>query len=444
MPARPKVSTIALYAIGQFGWSLVSFSVYNLLTYFYMPPDDPKKNNFSIFIFQGAVFGVFTLIGLIGFFGRFYDGILDALIANWSDRRVSENKKRRLPMGLAALPLAVFAALVFFPLKPEISALNGWWMLVSLLIFYFFFSLYTVPYTALMAELGHDPRDRMLISTFLSVAWAVGFLFGSNVYLFQDLLEKRGFSPISAFQWTICGFSAVSFLAMLVPVFFLNEKKYAFQSASAPGLRKSLWTVSGNRNFRWFVAADFLYWIALTFIQTGVIYYVTLLMGFEKTRAAEFLSIAAGGSFLLYLPVIWLSNRFGKKRVVLLSFWVFSAIFAVVSMAGRLPLPPDLLFYGVAVAAAFPLAAFGILPNAIISDIIFEEEKRSGQQLSGMFFAARAFIMKVGISLANLVFPSLLLLGKSSENPFGVRASAGLAVIFCVLGMFVFKKYKEL
>ena len=41
------------------------------------------------------------------------------------------------------------------------------------------------------------------------------------------------------------------------------------------------------------------------------------------------------------------------------------------------------------------------------------------------------------------IFPSLLLLGKSSDNPFGVRASAACAVVFCVLGMVFFRQYRE-
>ncbi len=443
MPQRPKFSTIAIFALGQFGWTLASFGALNLLNYFYLPPETQGRAGFSAFIFPGAVFGIFTAIGLIGFSTRFFDGILDALIANWSDRRMSKTTKRRLPMGLAALPLAVFAALVFFPAKQEIAAANSWWLLAGLLVFYFFFSLYTVPFTALLAEIGHDPRDRMRLSTAISVAGGAALLLGSNVYLLQDLLEKRGFSPVSAFQMTVSGFSALGFLAMLVPVFFMDEKKYALQNSASPKLHGGLKTVFSNRNFRSFVAADFMYWLALTFIQTGTVYYITAVFGFEKTRAAEFLNIAGIGSFLLYWPVIWLVGQVGKRRVILAAFWVFAAIFVFVSMAGRLPISTNLLFYGLAVAATFPLSAFGIIPMAMLSDIIFEEEKRSGQQLPGLFFAVRAFTMKVGISLANLIFPSLLLLGKSAENPAGLRAAAVLAVGFCVFGLLFFRKYRD-
>lgn len=51
--------------------------------------------------------------------------------------------------------------------------------------------------------------------------------------------------------------------------------------------------------------------------------------------------------------------------------------------------------------------------------------------------------MKLAISITNLVFPSLLLLGKSVENPAGVRMTAVFALIVNVLGMVFMLFYRE-
>lgn len=425
------------------GWSLASFAAFNSLIYFFMPPDEGKTSLFPSFFEQGAVLGLFTVIGLVSFGGRFLDGLLDPMVANWSDRRRSKFGKRRSLMAVAAVPVALFSVLIFAPVLNENSWWNAVWLAACLLVFYFFFTLYTVPYTALMSELGHDPRDRMRISTFLSVAWAVGFLIGSNLLFFQSLLEIQGLSSVSAFQMTVVGFAGLSLLAMLVPVFWLDEHQFAARSATTFNLKKSLRTVFRNRDFLFFMCSDLCFWLAFTFIQLGLVFYITLLMGFDKTRAAVFLTIAAVGSFLLYGPVNWLVSRFGKKRVVLAAFWLFSVCFLGVSLLGSLPFSNETMFWGLAIGAAFPLSAFGIIPNAIVSDLIHAEEKRSGESLAAMFYATRAFMMKVGVSLANLIFPSLLLLGKSVANPFGVRASAVLAVVFCLVGLVFFRKYGE-
>ena len=60
-----------------------------------------------------------------------------------------------------------------------------------------------------------------------------------------------------------------------------------------------------------------------------------------------------------------------------------------------------------------------------------------------MFFGARNFIRKMGVSLANLLFPSFLLLGRSVDNPLGVRLSAIAAGVFCLLGFVFFVLYRE-
>ena len=48
---------------------------------------------------------------------------------------------------------------------------------------------------------------------------------------------------------------------------------------------------------------------------------------------------------------------------------------------------------------------------------------------SFVFFAVFSFVMKAGVSVANLIFPSLLLLGKSTANSLGVQLAAWLALL---------------
>lgn len=441
-PIRPPLGVLILYATGQLGWSLASFAVGNLLVYFYMPPEQGEPI-FPPLIFQGAVLGLLTLIGIVSAGGRVLDGIVDPLVANWSDRKQSSFGKRRWFMLLGALPFALFATLVFFPPDNSESASNFLWLAIVIALYYFFFAFYVIPYNALMAELGHTPQDRLLISTLVSITWALGFVLGNSAYALQGVFEGMGQSPLQAFQSTVMLLHAIALVFMLLPAIFLNENRYARQAPSEHGLRQSLLAVFGNRNFRWFLASFLLYWLALTFIQLGVGFYTTLLLGLDKSMAFTFSLLSFLTSFLLYFPMNLLVKKWGKRRVMLAAYLVFGAIFLVVTLVKNIPLPKEWLLYGLAVAAAAPLATFGILPNAIIGDEVEREERESGKQLAGMFFGVSAFTMKVGISLANLIFPSLLLLGKSSENPFGVQCTALAAMVFCLAGWWAFGKYRE-
>ena len=178
MPQRPPLSVIIVYAIGQLGWSLAAFGASNLLAYFYFPGEGETAANFPLYISQGAVLGVFTVLGLINAGGRIFDAITDPLIGNWSDRFNGRWGKRRTIMGMAAIPFAIFSFLIFVPLSEESYTVNTIWLFLSVFVYYLFLTLYVVPYNALIGELGHHPDDRMTISTTISLTWAIGFLLG--------------------------------------------------------------------------------------------------------------------------------------------------------------------------------------------------------------------------------------------------------------------------
>ena len=187
-----------------------------------------------------------------------------------------------------------------------------------------------------------------------------------------------------------------------------------------------------------------LYWLALTFVQLGIGFYTTLLLELDKSMAFVFSLLSFMASFALYFPISIIARKLGKRRMMLLAYLIFGLIFSVLIFVKNIPLPKEWILYGLAVVAALPLATFGILPNAIIGDEVEREERANGRQLAGMFFGVSAFTMKVGISLANLVFPSLLLVGKSSNNPAGVQLTAAAALLFCLAGWLAFRRYQEL
>jgi hypothetical protein len=62
---------------------------------------------------------------------------------------------------------------------------------------------------------------------------------------------------------------------------------------------------------------------------------------------------------------------------------------------------------------------------------------------AALFFGVRTFSMSLGISLANFLFPSLLLLGKDVSNPLGVGMPGVAGVLICITGFVLFSFYDE-
>jgi Na+/melibiose symporter-like transporter len=451
IPEKLPMGKLILFALGQLGWSLASYGVSNLIMYFFMPPETASAQRiFPPFIFEGAVLGILTIIGIINFGARFFDAVTNPLLASWSDRSRSRMGRRRFFMAVSAVPFAVFSVLVFIPLRhfhanpsPSASWMNVSWLALTILVFYFFFVMYTAPYNALISELGHNPKERLIISTVIAVTWSLGFAVGNFVYDFQTIFEHRGIDSVSAFQTVQIIFAAVSLLLMLLPVFFIEERRYATYSVSNEGALQSLRSSLGNKNFLRFIVAELLYNVCQTIIQMGIVYYVVTLLKLAKELTTLLMMVMFILSFVFYPFITASAVRWEKKKVLIFGFAMLAFLFLLFSFMGVLPIPGLVYAYIAVVFAALPIAIFTIVPNAVVADIAEADGIETGNFKAGMYFGVRSFESNLGVSIANIIFPSLLTLGMTVEHPFGIRMSAMVSVAVCIAGMAIFFLYDE-
>ena len=456
MPARgipEKLPTwkLVIFALGQLGWSLASYGVSNLVMYFYMPPEAAgARRIFPPFIFEGVLLGIFTIIGLVNFGARFFDAVTNPLIASWSDRSRARMGRRRFFMAMSFAPFALFSVLVFFPLRhfttipgPGASWMNTAWLSLTILAFYFFYVMYTAPYNALISELGHNPKERLFISTAIGVTWSLGFAVGNFVYDLQTAFERGGMSSTCAFQTVQVIFAVAALVLMALPVLVIDEKRYAAYSVSDEGTLKALASSLRNGNFTRFLFSELLYNVCQTIIQMGIVYYVVTLLRLEKELTSFLMLVMFVLSFAFYPFITAAAVRWEKKRVVIIGFGLLALLFLMFTFMGVAPLPGLVYAYLTVAIAALPIAIFTIVPNAMVADIAEADGIETGNFKAGMFFGVRSFETNVGISIANVIFPSLLLLGMSVKHPFGIRLSAIVSVAICIVGLVIILFYDE-
>ena len=85
------------------------------------------------------------------------------------------------------------------------------------------------------------------------------------------------------------------------------------------------------------------------------------------------------------------------------------------------------------------MAILGILPQACVADVAELSRLETGEDRSGMFFAARTFAFKMGQAIAMVVFTSLTVSGTKASY----RASAAVAFVTCLIGAILFLLYNE-
>ncbi len=427
---------IAAFATGQLGWAMMSGLISNWLVYFYQPDAASQAAGQTIFVPQGRVFlGLFTVIGAITAIGRLFDAVTDPWIASLSDRCKSKNGRRIPFMKWASLPLAACTVLVFCAPVNRESPVNVAWMFIFVMAYYLAITAYCTPFNALIPELGHNQKQRLTISTAISLTFIVGTAFAYVAPVIWGSMEGA-LGRVAAIRVTFLIFALVAFICMLVPVWAIREKDYVESKPTEGSAISSLVKTFKNKDFCLFVASDIFYWIGLTMFQTGLPFFVTSLLKLDESMSTVFFVSMTALSLVFYIPVNLLVRKMGKKKLVMLAFGIFAAAFIYTSVMGPgLGIPPVAQGFILVVAAAFPMAIFGILPQAMVADVAECEARKTGENREGMFYAARTFAFKLGQSLAMLLFTALATIGAGNGTGYRVVAavSGGLAILGGVL-----------
>jgi GPH family glycoside/pentoside/hexuronide:cation symporter len=438
LPFRKQLA----YAAGMMGWSIMTNMVIVMLPYFYLPPNNA---GLVTLVPQLMLFGVLNLLSVIVASGRVVDAIYDPFIASRSDK--SRNPRgRRIPfMQWAALPAVVFCCLIFYPPEHRASVHNALWLSAMLVGFFVSATTYIIPYNALLPEMAETGAEKVRLSSFQQVGFVAGIIVSGSVNNLADLVQRSlHIGPRdTAVQYTIWGLCALGGVIMLIPVFTIDERTYAAGKPSHLALWPAVRKTFANPNFRYYLISDFSYYMALSIISSGILYFVTVLLGLPESEGGVIMGTMVLVSLVFYPLVGALASRVGKKPVVLFSFGLLSLIFVTIYYLGKFPASPKTQIYTLAVCAAFPLASLGILPNAILSEIAQSDTRTGGENREGMYFAVKYLFVKIGQTLGISLFAFLTIYGKDPGHDRGLRLNGICGFVLCVLAVIFFSRFKE-
>ena len=434
-----------IFAIGQFGWSLLSGIITNWMVYYYTGTPDAQNPNTGIFasmVTQNPIVLKLTLFGLVMAVGRIFDAVTDPLIAGWSDRSAFKGGRRIPFMRAIAIPFALITIALFTVPQTANVVVNDVLLFAILMLFYLFMTIFCTPYNALIAELGDTQEHRINVSTYISFTFIAGTSISFMLPNVAGMLE--GFAgQAGSIRLAVAIMATVACIAMLIPSFYIKERDYIDSKPSETPAFSSLLKTFKNGQFRRFVYSDVIYFFALTLFQTGLAFYETKLMGIEDTWTFPLTATMTFVSVLLYPVVNKLAPKLGKKKLIVTGFFTYAFVFLITSICGKG------LYWGfiVAICAAVPQAILGILPQACVADVAELNRLETGEDRSGMFFAARTFAFKMGQAIAMVVFTSItaakVIDGVETVLPGQYRATAVVATVTCLIGACLFLLYNE-
>ena len=434
-----------LYASGTFGSQVMSRSLDLWIVFFFAPPADADIARRGATIAVGAVLALARIV-------EAFDG---PLIGYLSDRTRSP-WGRRAPYVIAGTPLLCLAFfLLWVPPDAEPSVLNLVYLGGVAWAFHFFGSVSGRPFEALLPDVAAGARPLEV------VAWQVRFgVAGAALALVG--------TPLVVDAW---GFQA---MAALVAVAALASRYIgmagAWRATAGEGPRPSgdaaavrtapfrgaVWACLRHRAFMAFVAAFVLYGVgaelmtgALPFLVREVLEQGRVASGFPipgtswRVPLLAAMNAVAIAVLLAGLHVVdRLAEEHGHAWVLARGMRLAAAFYPFLFFLGFVPgVPMALEALAFAAALGVVIAPLVTLPNAMMIDIIAAASEQTGARREAMFFATWVLLQKLAAAPAPLLLASLLAMGSTSEDPFGIRLVGPAAAACVVIGLVAFRAY---
>lgn len=360
-----------------------------------------------------------AVVGGVLLFARLVDTVSDPLIGFACDRWPEGGG--RIAWMIAGGPLVVVGALQLF--MPSADA-NATHLAVWSLVVYLGWSLMTLPYLALGAELSSDYHERSRVSAAREASIFLGTLLAIVV---PALLESQGASRTDVLMWLAV------LVAVLVPTALGTLLLAVREPARSKGVgfRAGWQLVRRNNAFRTLLFAYLANSVANGLPATLFLLFVAHVLQAEAWSGLLLALYLA--SAIVALPAwLWLARRIGKPAAWRVSMAWVSLVFASVPFLQS----GDVTWFAVVcVLSGASLGADQALPASMQADVVDIDTAAGGGGRAGLYFGIWGMVTKLSLALAvGIAFPLLALFGFEPEtghsSPNGLLA---LSVMYAAL-----------
>lgn len=321
---------------------------------------------------------------------KIWELIFDPLLGRWSDRLNTRWGRRRPLMALGAVVFSIAFVMMFSP--PDLSSWQS--TLVWVIVFYMLtstgYSLFTVPYATLLAEVTDDPHVRTKIAAWRSAILALGFLLAGA--LAPWLVAAKGGSH-AGYAYMAILIALIAFAGMASAV--IGTGGIAVKPVQPQQNSGSMLRPFRNRAFSWLWLGFVIQMISVALSTAMLPFYSKYWLGND---AATIPTLFLGLTVLTIATTwcwIWLAGRLGKYNSFVLATLLYGAATASLwfAMYGTAGLWFAIVLFGISNAGQ-QLFCFAIVP-----DIIAQQRQHTGIEEEGAFTGLWIWGEKIGLAL---------------------------------------------
>lgn len=359
-------------------------------------------------------------VGAAFFAARLWDAVIDPLIGFYSDKTQTRWGRRKLWIALGAPLLLASSWWLFVPDSESAEAII--YLLITIFLFYVFWTAVQIPYLSLGAELSSDYSERSRIVGFRESAMFVGTILATAVPALAFTSGDPTIGQILAlfFQMSL----VILPITVLLLMWKVPEPKRT--EANMPTLRETALVLLRNRLFLRLNVAAFLLWLGLHVYNAGVLLVIQYQLELPTSIFLQLVLIQFAVGLIMNPLLIRLANRWGKHRALGLS-----AILVSLSLPLLAVLPASDKSWAMAIFAllGITISPIWVLPTALVADAVDLGKFRGGGDQSGIYMAIYNLMVKFALALSvGIALPLMQFFGFDPKSGQGVDALVGITL----------------
>jgi Na+/melibiose symporter-like transporter len=415
--ARPGAASLSRTEL--FGYSALAFPLAMAALPMYVHVQKFYGDTLSLDL---ALLG-FILLGVRGL-----DALTDPLLGYLSDQAAVGRRGRSLLIVLALPLLARGFIAMFHPPAWGAGGLAAW-LAASLIVLSLGFSMASISYLAIGAELSTDYHERTRITATRGALGVAGVL--TAAALPQVLGDRLGAQ--AGLAWFSLAFVPILAIGALATLGSAARRAAPPPVPLRPAVRPAQMVAAllrpfANRRYRWLIGVSLLSGTAAAIPGTLILFFVQDVLQRPDLSAAYlalyFLLGAAG------MPAwVAVARRVGKQRA-----WLIGMVFSVAAFVWAFALGPGAVieFGAVCVLSGLAYGAELALPPSILADIVDGDQRAAQARPDGAYFGLWQMLDKLNLALAaGITLP--LLAGFGYQPGAAQPAQGALSLMYALV-----------
>ena len=355
-------------------------------------------------VFYTDVLGISAgLVGTMFLLARIVDAFTDTAMGRICDKtKATKNGKFRPWLLRACGPVALASLLMYQTFATNLPmTLRIVYMFVTYLLWgSVCYTCINIPYGSMASVMSNEPDHRASLSTFRGVGSMIPqILVGVVVpmFLYTELADGTKIANASAFPVVALVTAVLAVVCYIACYFMCTERVQVTEGSKSVSFKDTLKALAGNRALIG-IALVFICYLGAQMLNQTINNYI-FKDYFGDTMGLSVMNAAGFAPALILAPcAVPLARKFGKKEL-----GIFASILGTVAFGALfLMRTTNMWLYTVInIVGLLGFGLFNLIIWAFVSDVIDDQEVRTGTRDDGTIYAVCSFARKLGQAIAS-------------------------------------------